>query len=399
MLNVSKFLYGVGLAFILAMVLSTFGHAEVGDVTAIDPNTGISIDTEGQAVTAAGTAAANVVSAALGSNVTGAGLAATAADITNAFNKISALVTQVTSTVIGNATAAAQTLNSESDKIAGGLAVIVVVLTFVEYAGTHHPVQAWVKVFENLFVFGMFATVYVGYGTAAPGFYNWFLTLAQHLNGGSTPIQAIGAAAGAVWLGIVHSFDGASLSQCIQIFAIDILALLCLVAICLAGVIFLYYTMLGAVQSAIGIVFGKIAIALGFHQMTRGFFSSWVAFMVHAGMYAAVAGAMNTLVISQFLGALLTPAGTLNFTTSFGTVINITVSSVFIMLLSLEIPKIAGMFGSGGAAGGASLVGKMVVAATAGAFGKPDRGTDTLNDDDNDDGDDRDDGRDDRNNV
>jgi hypothetical protein len=385
--NIGKFLYGVGLAFILAMVFSTFGHAQVGDVTDIDPNTGIPIATESQGVTAAATA----VSTALGASVSGEGLAATGADITNAFNKVNAVVTQITGSIIGNATSAAQTLNSESDKIAGGLAVIVVVLTFVEFAGTHHPVGAWVKAFQNLLVFGMFATVYVGYGTAAPGFYNWFLTLAEKMNGGATPVQAIGKAAGSIWLGIVHSADGASFSQSIQILAIDLLAVMCLLVICVAGLIFLYYTMIGAVQSGVGIVFGKIAIALGFHQMTRNFFSSWLGFMIHAGMYTAVAGAMNALVISQFLGPLETPTGTLNFSTSFATVINVTVSSVFIMLLSLEIPKIAGMFGSGGASGGPSgFVGKVVTAATAGALSSRSRGDDETGNgsDDNDDDDD-----------
>ncbi|WP_168788864.1 type IV secretion system protein [Paraburkholderia aromaticivorans] len=387
--NVTKFLYGVGVAFIMALVLSSFVHAQAGDVSDVDPNTGVPVDTESPGVT---TAATTVISAALGSDVSGEGLAATAADITNAFNKVSALVTQITGSIIGAATSAAQTLNSESDKLAGGLAVIVVVLTFVEFAGTHHPVSAWVKAFQNLLVLGMFATVYVGYGTAAPGFCNWFLTLAKNLNGGSTPVQAIGKAAGSVWLGIVHSADGASFSQCVQIFAIDLLALLCLLAICISGVIFLYYTMVGAVQSGVGIVFGKIAIALGFHDMTRGFFSSWLAFMVHAGMYTAVAGAMNTLVISQFLAPLQTASGTLNFSTSFASVISVTISSIFIMLLSLEIPKIAGMFGSGGVSGGPGIAGKLVAAATAGAFGASRRGDEDRPKDDDEKSDDDADG-------
>ncbi|CAE6963061.1 type IV secretion system protein [Paraburkholderia domus] len=330
-------------------------------------------DSRAQASAAAGSTATPAASA---DGATGVGFAITPQDVTNAFIAISNQVQQVSQSIIGIAVSTTSTLNSESDKISGGLAVLVVVLTFAEFAGTHHPVGAWVKVFMNLMVLGMFATVYVGYATAAPGFYNWFVTLANDLNGGQPTIQALGNAAGSVLLGMKHSTDGLGFtdltngSKILTIIIIDFAAAFCFLMMCVSGVVFIYYTLVGVVQAGIGIVFGKIAIALGFHQMTRNFFSSWLSFMIHAGMYTAVSAAMNALVIKTFITTLQsnTPSGTLNFSTSFASVIALTVISLFILLLSMEIPKIAGMFGSG-ASGGAKVVNKAASAATMRALG------------------------------
>jgi hypothetical protein len=354
MLKARNFLYALGIVAVLALFLSSYGRGQ-------------------SAATPAG------VTAPVASNsegATGVGLAITGQDVTNAFTAISNEAQQVSQSIINSAVSTTSTLNSESDKISGGLAVLVVVLTFIEFAGTHHPASAWVKVFMNLMILGMFATVYVGYSTAAPGFYNWFVTLANDLNGGTSAIQALGNAAGSVLLGIYHSKDGlgitdiTNVSKIVTILVIDFAAVICFLLMCLSGVVFIYYSLVGVVQAGIGIVFGKIAIALGFHQMTRNFFSSWLSFMIHAGMYTAVSAAMNALVIKTFITTLQgnTPSGTLNFSTSFASVIALTVISLFILLLSLEIPKIAGMFGSGASAG-PKIVGKAASALTMGAFG------------------------------
>lgn len=349
MVKARNLLYALGLVVVMALLFSPYSRAQTAGSTAVSAST---------------------------TQPTGLGLAITAAIVTNSFNYISKEVQQVSQTILGTAVTTSSSLNSESDKIAGGLAVLVLVLTFVEYAGTHHPVSAWVKVFMNIMVLGIFALVYVGYSTAAPGFYNWFVTLATDLNGGTPTFQALGAAADAVLVGIAHSTDGlgitdiANVSRVLMILVVDFAAAICFLTMCLSGVVFIYYTLIGLVQSAIGIVFGKIAIALGFHQMTRNFFSSWLSFMIHAGMYTAVSAAMNTLVIKTFISALQsnTPGGTLDFSTSFASVIALTVISIFILLLSMEIPKIAGMFGSG-ASGGPGIVGKAASAITMGAFG------------------------------
>jgi hypothetical protein len=348
----ARFIYGLAIAFVFATVLATFGHAQV--------------DSTGTTAVAS-------------SSVTGSGLATTSSDVANAFNTVNGQVKSLSGTLIGAAVTLSSRLDQESDKFAGALAVIVIVFTFIEFAGTRHPVAAWVRVFQNLFVLGIFATVYAGYGTAAPGFYTWFATLASDLNGTANPVQALGNAIGAVWMGIVHSGDGAHVSDLLSIVAVDILALICMLLIAFAGLVYLYYSLVGMVQSGIGIVFGKIAIALGFHQMTRSFFSSWLAFMIHAGMYVAVAGAMNALVIQQFVGPLQA-TGNLPATMAFATVLNATFASLFILLMSLEIPKIAGMFGSGGASGGLSplVVGAAVTDALLGKKPEEDKKDDSA---------------------
>jgi type IV secretory pathway VirB6-like protein len=306
----------------------------------------------------------------------GAGFAVTSEDVTQTLNNLRDTINQITGSLINSATTKSSALNTESDKIAGGLAVLVIVLTFIEFAGTHHPVSAWVKVFRSLMVLGIFASVYVGYSKAAPGFYNWFSLLASDLSGKDIALVAMGKAAGSVLVGIYRSTDGvgftdlANIPKLVSLLVVALCAVFCLVIIILSAVIFLYYTLIGVVQSAIGIVFGKIAIALGFHQMTRNFFMSWLSFMIHAGMYVAVSAAMNALIIQNFIDALSsnTPSGTLNFATSFASVISITLISLFILLLSLEIPRIAGMFGSG-ASGGPAIAKNALTAMTLGAFG------------------------------
>lgn len=316
-------------------------------------------------------------SAAQSNAPTGAGLMVTDTIVSSALNALNTQVEKIAQSIINTAVTTSSGLNSESDKIAGGLAVLVVVMTFVEFAGSHHPASAWVKVFQNLMVIGIFSAVYVGYTTAAPGFYGWFVTLAQDINNNQSSIQAIGGAGNAVIVGIAHSFDGASawgvvsdFPKMLMIVVTDILAILCFLVILAAGVVFLYYSLIGVVQSGIGIVFGKIAIALGFHPMTRGFFSSWLSFMIHAGMYTAVSAAMNQLIIKTMLNTLIsnTPAsGSLNFSTSFASVFSLTMISLFILILSAEIPKIAGMFGSG-ASGGPAFIRQIAGGAVRGAF-------------------------------
>jgi hypothetical protein len=72
--------------------------------------------------------------------------------------------------------------------------------------------------------------------------------------------------------------------------------LLAFVVLILAGLVFLYYSYVGLIQMAIGAVMGQVALALGFSEFTRGFFKTWLDYMISAGMYVVVAACMQRLV-------------------------------------------------------------------------------------------------------
>lgn len=356
MSKLTKVIHVLLISFIVIMMGSTIVKA---DGTAAD----------GETATEAASAGATGISTA---TPTGSGLAMTQGDVSAVFNSTQTSLNSVTSNVISSAVSTSSSLNTESDKIAGGLAVLVIVLTFIEYAGTHHPISAWVKVFENLFVLGIFSAVYTGYTSAAPGFYGWFQTLASDL-GGVVDVSTIATDAGNV---MQASFDGignmhwslmsGTAGQTLVMAILQLFMMLfCVLSLVLSGVVLMYFSYIGMFQAAIGIVFGKIAIALGFHQMTRGFFKSWLNYMVHAGMYTAVSAGLNKLVISTLVKSLSAPIQTSAGYTFAGLLTSL-VSAIFVLLLALEIPKIAAMFGGGATAAGTTGIGLAKKAATAG---------------------------------
>src|ERR1700730_5575907 len=85
--------------------------------------------------------------------------------------------------VVDAAVEVSKNIKGEADKVASGLAVITIVLAAVRYAATKDPVMAWVVVFEELGILGIFAAFYVGFASWAPGFYKWFLDLAHIISG------------------------------------------------------------------------------------------------------------------------------------------------------------------------------------------------------------------------
>jgi hypothetical protein len=121
-------------------------------------------------------------------------------------------ITSMFNAVIATAVTASQLVKPEADKLAGGLAVITLVLAFARYAATPHPTMAWLGVFEDLGMLGIFASIYVGYATFAPGFYGWFGTLANDIAGADVANGAsgLGAAASELYDAIVKSLNGAA---------------------------------------------------------------------------------------------------------------------------------------------------------------------------------------------
>jgi len=261
----------------------------------------------------------------------------TAAGNARAIDKITALFSSIMNTAVD----ASQSIQKESDKFASGLAVITIVLAAVRFAATKDPVMAWVALCEELGILGIFASIYVGFGSWAPNFYKWFVSLANDIGGAdmTSAVSIMGNAAGQVFDSAVQAWSGIGFK--LKMFFINI----------------------GQLQFAAGVVMGQIAFALGFSSFTRGYFKSWLDYMVSAGMYIVVAAILMRLVTHNMMNAVQ-DAAKLGLTTS-GAAAQVFDLAFFVFLVSFEIPKIAGMFGGGANASGA-VIGKVAKAATAG---------------------------------
>jgi hypothetical protein len=269
--------------------------------------------------------------------------------------------------VIPAAVSASQSVKSEADKFAAGLGVITLVLTWVRFASTRDPVMAWVVVFEELAMLGVFASLYVSYQTFAPGFYGWFQTLANLIQSGAGAGVAgsIGAAAGAAFEAVMEAYKGTHWYEYIAL-TISLAPLLAAyLVLMVTSVVFAFMNNLGLIQAAVGIVMGQIAIALGFSSYTRGFFKSWLDYMISAGMYCVVSAILSRLVTGSLTSAIT--AATANGLSTAQGATYILDLSLFVFLVSFEIPKMAGMFGGGAGVSG-SLFRKAASVATGGVL-------------------------------
>ncbi|WP_186214987.1 type IV secretion system protein [Burkholderia gladioli] len=264
-------------------------------------------------------------------------------------------ITQLMKDLIDLAVTVSKSLDKDSDKMAGGLAVVTIVLAFVRFAATRDPVAAWGSVFEDLAILGVFASVYLAYGTWAPGFYKWFNDMAVAVSGTdaqSLPVAMV-KSAGAIFDAINEALKAEHWWNYVAL-AINLVPLLAAWFILMvASLVFLFYISLGTIQMAVAIVMGKIAFALGMSEFTRGWFKSWLDFTIGAGMYMVVAAILQRLM-------------TTTLATSFGNTIakglttpysgSMTLDlSIFVLILSFEIPKFASMFGGGANASGGAI--------------------------------------------
>ncbi|WP_051391163.1 type IV secretion system protein [Paraburkholderia mimosarum] len=274
-------------------------------------------------------------------------------------------LTDMFSAVIPAAVTASQSVKPEADKFAAGLGVITLVLTWVRFSATRDPVNAWVVVFEELATLGIFASIYVGYQSFAPGFYGWFQTLAGMIQSGAGGgfLSAIGGIAGSAFESVVEAYKGTHWYEYIALTISLIPLILAYLILMLTGVVFTFMNNLGLIQAAVGIVMGQIAIALGFSSYTRGYFRTWLDYMISAGMYCVVSAILTRLVIGS-LSTALTTATAKGLTTGEGGVYVFDLS-LFVFLLSFEIPKFAAMFGGGANASG-SMMKKVGSVATGG---------------------------------
>lgn len=254
--------------------------------------------------------------------------------------------------IIPAAVAASASVMDEANKFAWGLGVISLVLVGVRFSGTHHPISAWVNLFEEVAVLGIFVALYLGYSTSAAGFWTWFEQLATHISGGSSnsiPTQ-MATLAGTMFDAVKTRFVSIKLLTDLTGTVVDAIGLfLAFVVVLIASIVFAYYSAVGQIQAAVGIVLGPIAIALGFSSYTRNYFMKWLDWMIHSGMYIVMVAVLIKLLGSNIATAVQRATNVSGATATGAYAFDL---AVFILLLSFEIPKLAGMFGSGAGATG-----------------------------------------------
>lgn len=287
----------------------------------------------------------------------------TAAGNARAIDKITAMF----SSIMNTAVEASQSIQKESDKFASGLAVITIVLAAVRFAATKDPVMAWVALLEELGILGIFASIYVGFASWAPNFYKWFVSLANDIGGAdmTSALSIMGNAAGQVFDSAVQAWSGIGfkLTMIPDVLIATVPLFFAWALLSITAIIFAFFINIGQLQFAAGVVMGQIAFALGFSSFTRGYFKTWLDYMVSAGMYIVVAAILMRLVTHNMVNAVQ-DAAKLGLTTS-GAAAQVFDLAFFVFLVSFEIPKIAGMFGGGANASGA-VIGKVAKTATAG---------------------------------
>ncbi|BCG05566.1 hypothetical protein PPGU19_101340 (plasmid) [Paraburkholderia sp. PGU19] len=259
--------------------------------------------------------------------------------------------------LIPTAVTVSNTVLKESNKFAWGLGVITLVLAGVRFSGTHNPITAWASLFEEVAVLGIFVALYLGYTTSAAGFWTWFQDLATSIGGGanndiSTQLSTLGGSfldavkAKVLNIKLLTDFNG-TLTDVVALF-------LAFLAMCVASIVFMYYSAIGQIHAAIGIVLGPIAMALGFSSYTRSYFQRWLDWMINAGMYVVMVA-----VLFKLMGGAISSA--VGQATSNGTKTQLSAGfafdlALFLLMLSFEIPKLAAMFGSGSGATGTSAL-------------------------------------------
>ncbi|MCP3712466.1 type IV secretion system protein [Paraburkholderia sp. CNPSo 3274] len=289
----------------------------------------------------------------------------TKGEIAAGATKAAAKAASLFAAAIPAAVTVSQSIKSEADKFAAGLGVITLVLTFIRYSATRDPVSAWVTVFEEIGTLGIFASIYVSYQTFAPGFYNWFQTLANMIQSGAGQgvSSSMAAAGGAVMEAVVKAYNGTSWTNYVALTISMFPLLLAYIVLVITSIVFAFMNNLGLIQAAVGIVMGQIAVALGFSSYTRGYFKSWLDYMVSAGMYCVVSAILLKLVATS-LNQAIDEATAMGLSTAEGASYVFDLS-LFVFLLSFEIPKMAGMFGGGANASG-SMMKKAASVATGG---------------------------------
>lgn len=247
-----------------------------------------------------------------------------------------------------------QSTRSEANKIAFALGVITIVFAGLRFAGTPSPVAAWTDFLETMTILGLFSTIYISYSSFGPGIVKWFQLIASQINGGNvydtpTTLATTGGKFWDAWGRAITDADGISETIKAVFSAIPLLG--AFVAVLFAAIIYTFFLNIGDLQVAIGLVLGPVAIALGFFDLTRRYFTAWLDFMVTGSMYVVVAAIIGKLVSTTLDSALAKVNGI--GTDTWMAAIYVLCISVYLCFVALQIPSIAGsIFGTGGGMSG-----------------------------------------------
>jgi len=284
-------------------------------------------------------------SGGIGTNQTG--------EVATGLNQATTKINTLLSSVITSAVSLSSSLKTQADGFAGALGVITIILACLRFSAAHHPVAAWVSLFEELGMLGIFAALYIGYTGVAPAFYNSFTTMAGEIapdiNG---QFGAFGATAATFWDGFTTALAAASWMDKLGVILNSGPIIGAFVVMMVTSIVMTFYTHLGQIQSSVGIVMGQVAFALGFSSYTRSYFVSWLNYMISAGMYIVIAGILVSLVGKSIASALSTASGAYLTNQGASLVLDL---SLFVLLLAFEIPKMANMFTGGGNVSGSAF--------------------------------------------
>jgi hypothetical protein len=178
----------------------------------------------------------------------------------------------------------------------------------------------------------------------------------------SSALSIMGNAAGQIFDAFILAFKTAGWTEYISVLMAVFPLVLAWLVLSITSIVFVFFINLGQLQFAVGVVVGQIAFALGFSSFTRGYFKSWLDYMISAGMYTVVAAILVRLVTGSLTSAINTSIQ--KGLSTPGAAAYVFDLSLFVFLVSFEIPKMAGMFGGGANASG-SIVAKVGKAAAA----------------------------------
>lgn len=348
--NCWRGLVAVGFALLITV---TFGLQNASAQLVTQADTSSAAGSSGSA--AAATAAATASLSHPGDLGTGAGDAVTQ-------------VASLLNNLIPNAVILSQKVLPEANKFVWALSVLTIVLAGVRFAGSHHPVSAWIAIFEEIAVLGIFVALYLGYAASATGFYDWFKGLSDAISGSAPNVASqMAKLGGTMFDGLKDSYGvWGTLTHPAQAIGDAVVLLLAFLVMTVAAIFYAYFTAVGQIQAAIGIVVGPIALALGCSSYTRNYFQKWLDWMISAGMYIVVVAILMGLINTSIQSAFSQASGVGGHTTlNAAYVFDL---SIFMLLLSLEIPKLAGIFGGGASASGTGGVRMAAKAATGGLF-------------------------------
>ncbi|WP_316157711.1 type IV secretion system protein [Cupriavidus sp. BIC8F] len=253
--------------------------------------------------------------------------------------------------------AISRTTAPEAGKFAWALTVLTLVIAGFRFTAHRNPVGAWVEFIESLTVLGIFAAMYLSFDSFGTGIFKWFDQLARSMSGGNYDTGSLLAyTAGKFLDSFFKAFRVAAWYDKLDVIFSCLGLLIAFALTAAASIVYTYFVMIGQLQAAVGLAIGLIAVSLGFSEYTRKYFWAWLDFMLTASMYVVTAAIIANLVAASTGETIQKVADIGTSTAAAGW--KATSLSVLVLLISFEIPKLAGsLFGTGGGVSGGAAMG------------------------------------------